>query len=199
MKTEKRVQNLQKIEVRKLESGQRYFEGYAAVFDQDSKLMTEGGRIFYETIERGAFDKVLQTDPDVVLTINHDKSKLLARTKSGTLTLFVDDVGLRYKATVPNTTDGNDAYEMVSRGDLYESSFKFGLRPSKDATWNMDANKKVWKRSVSNIPLIKDVAIVTEGAYANTDVTVAERNLQDFEHKKAARQIRINKLKLLEL
>ena len=65
--------------------------GYAAVFDQESEPL--GG--FVEVIAPGAFDDVLGAD--VRALFNHDANYLLGRTASGTLTLSVDAVGLRYE------------------------------------------------------------------------------------------------------
>ncbi len=200
MKTEKRFQNSKIIEARQAGEGERYFEGYAAVFDQPSKLMRENGKVFVESIKREAFNEVLDNGPKVRLVVNHDSDKLLGRTESGTLELSVDDIGLKYRASVPNTTLGNDTFEQIKRGDYFESSFMFGVRPD-DQVWSFNKTENVWNRELTNIPVLQDVSIVTDGAYANTDVTVAERHLKEFDENlhKAERQRRINKLKLLEL
>lgn len=44
---------------------------------------------------------------------------------AGSLALSVDDYGLAYKFDAPNTQCGNDAIEMINRGDLFGSSFAF--------------------------------------------------------------------------
>ena len=111
------------------DNGERYLEGYASVFNQRSKIIFENNRLFYEVINRNAFDDVLQSsDLNVILTFNHDRGRVMARTKSGALELSTDDYGLKYKAKVPNTTLGNDVYELVSRGDLFENSFAFAVK-----------------------------------------------------------------------
>lgn len=198
MKTEKRVQSKQVIETRASEDGSNYFVGWGSIFNERSKLLMEDGRAFYEVVKPGAFDEVLRTEPDVKLNLNHDDSQLLARTASGTLQLSVDEKGLQYRALQPGTSLGADTFEMVKRGDYFESSFAFGVR-KEDQVWEYNYDEKVWERTIEKVSVLRDVSIVTDGAYANTDVTVAERNLKERENNNAERQIRINKLKLLEL
>jgi phage head maturation protease len=74
---------LQKVEFRDGDEGGMTLTGHAAVFDQ---LSDELG-FFREKIARGAFRKVLDSQPDVRLLINHDDNLVLARTKNGTLKL----------------------------------------------------------------------------------------------------------------
>lgn len=61
--------------------------GYAAVFDSISEDMGDGP---------GCFTATLATDPDIRALINHDANLILGRTKSGTLTLAEDEIGLRF-------------------------------------------------------------------------------------------------------
>ena len=94
-------------------------EGYALKFNKPSKDL--GG--FIETIDARALDGVNMED--VKLFLNHDSGNLLGRTKSGTLQLSVDEVGLKFRCELPNTTLGNDVMELVKRGDLSQCSFGF--------------------------------------------------------------------------
>lgn len=151
------------------ENGERYLEGYASIFNQRSKPIFENNRLFYEVISRSAFDEVLQReDLNVVLTFNHERDKFLARTKSGTLELSTDEIGLRFRARVPNTTLGNDVYELVSRGDIFECSFAFIVRKGDD-DWTKDEEGNNI-RTINRITKLYDVSVVVDGAYANTDV-----------------------------
>ena len=150
-------------------NGERYLEGYASVFNQRSKIIFENNRLFYEVINRNAFDDVLQSsDLNVILTFNHDRGRVMARTKSGTLELSTDDYGLKFKAKVPNTTLGNDVYELVSRGDLFENSFAFAVKNGDDE-WTKDERGDNM-RIVKKIARLYDVSVVVDGAYANTDI-----------------------------
>lgn len=165
------------------EEGNKILEGYAAVFGQRSKLIWEWGEIFYEEIERGAFDNALAADDlDVLLTYQHDQRRPLARLhkRKGvkTLELSVDDYGLKFRATLNNTTDANDTWERVNSGDCFECSFVFTVEEAgqrKDKT-----EEGVPLRYITSVSGLYDVSVVVEGAYANTDVATAERSFKEF-------------------
>lgn len=103
-------------EIRAHESQQMVVEGYASVFDSVYNIG------FDETVDRGAFDNVL--DDDVRFFFDHGGTPL-ARTKNGTLQLSVDETGLHYRAELNDTTAGRDLFAAIQRGDVSESSFAF--------------------------------------------------------------------------
>jgi HK97 family phage prohead protease len=96
---------------------------------------------------------------------------LLARTGSGTLTLSVDERGLRYEFDAPNTTAGNDLLEMLKRGDVSQSSFAFTV---KDEKWD-EVKAEMPIRTITKVKRLYDVSPVTYPAYPDT--TVAKRSL----------------------
>jgi len=157
------------------ENGQHYLIGYASVFSHLSKPIFEQGKLFREIIAPGAFDELLASQPDVRLLFNHDRNQLLARTISGTLTLEVDEKGLLYKALMPNTQLGQDTYEMVKRGDIFENSFGFAVRKGDD-TWTVDEEGNNI-RTINKISYLYDVSAVIDGAYSTTSVEA--RNNED--------------------
>lgn len=161
-------------------------EGYASVFNKKSKLISESGKTFYEVIRDGAFDDALASlDLDCVMNRDHDSTKVLARNLNGagTLALTVDDYGLKYSFVPPNTSLGNETKELVERGDLFESSFKFTVRAS-DIDWERQGDGTL-VRYINRINDLKDTAIVTNGAYANTSMSVSDRGLKEFEEREA--------------
>jgi hypothetical protein len=157
-----------------------WIEGYAAVFNQRSKLILENNKLFYEVIKPEAFDDVLRSENlNVKAVIDHDNSKMLARTKSGTLELSVDDYGLKYRILLPDTSLGRDIQNMVERGDIYESSFKYSTRKGDDV-FSRDENGDLI-HTVNKIRGLYDVSLVVDGAFANTNLEIAKRSLQEFE------------------
>src|SRR5690242_9418372 len=93
--------------------------GYAATYNNLSNpIPAKDGGEFRERILPGAFDEVLRSSPDVVMTLNHDANQVLGRTTSGTLKLHADERGLAFDCLLPNTSYAQDAYESVKRGDL---------------------------------------------------------------------------------
>jgi hypothetical protein len=168
MKTLMKMKNNKEIRVYSTECEVRMDEssdvinvsGYASLFEHESRDLG-----FYETISRGAFDGRL--DDNVILTYNHDMNAILDRNQGGTLKLSVDERGLRYDGTLPNTSTGRDVAELMRRGLLYESSFAFTVEEDE---WKEDGD--VYKRNITKIGRLFDVSIVGVGAYANTDVAL---------------------------
>jgi HK97 family phage prohead protease len=104
--------------------------GYGAKFGVLSRNL--GG--FVERVDPGFFNKSRGDGwPDVVARFNHDSNMLLGTTRSGTLRLNVDEVGLDYEVDVPKSR--SDIYELVERGDVTQSSFAF-LSRSVDDDWS---------------------------------------------------------------
>lgn len=147
------------FEIREVGDGMT-FVGYAAKFNSRSENL--GG--FVETIEPGAFRRTLQSRNDVKLLVNHDTGRVLASTRSGTLRLSEDSVGLKVEADLPNTTDGRDMAELLRRGDL--SSMSFGFNVIKDA-WSSDGTE----RTLKSVRLF-ETSIVAFPAYQATEAAV---------------------------
>jgi HK97 family phage prohead protease len=136
------------------------FVGYAAKFNSPSEDL--GG--FIETIEPGAFKRSLRARGNVMLLVNHDSGRVLASTRSGTMRLMEDSVGLRVEADLPNTTDGRDMAELLRRGDLSKMSFGFSVM--KDS-WNSDMTQ----RTLKSVKLF-EASIVSFPAYTATEAMV---------------------------
>lgn len=136
------------------------FMGYAAKFNSKSENL--GG--FVEVIERGAFKRSLDARNDVKLLVNHDAGRVLASTRSGTMRLTEDEVGLRVEADLPNTTDGRDMAELLRRGDLRNMSFGFNV--IKDS-WSTDGQE----RTLHSVRLF-ETSIVAWPAYQATEASV---------------------------
>ena len=144
--------------------------GHASVFNSLSEDL--GG--FREMIAPGAFDDVLQDD--VRALFNHDPNMILARTKSGTLTLSVDERGLQYRFNAPDTTAGRDLMVSLERGDIDQSSFGFHVG---EEEWEQRDGEIV--RTVLKFKRLFDVSPVTIPAYPDTDV--AKREYRAFMEK----------------
>ena len=146
--------------------------GYAALFDTDSRDLG-----FRETISTRAFDGRLEDN--VILTLNHDPNLLLDRNIGGTLRLSVDERGLKYDATLPNTTTGKDVAELMKRGLLYESSFAFTVE---EDDWSKDGDTT--RRQINKIGRLIDVSIVGVAAYSDTNVALRSKDTFENNIKK---------------
>ena len=98
----------------------RRLEGHAAVFGVPARIGA-----FTETIRPGAFRAALAGGTDVLALIDHDPSRLLGRTSSGSLRLSEDTRGLAFVIDVPDTQLGRDILALAERRDLGGMSFGF--------------------------------------------------------------------------
>jgi HK97 family phage prohead protease len=98
----------------------RRLVGYAATFGTEARISG-----FTETIRPGAFRSSLLSGADVLALVDHDPTKVLARTKTGTLTLSEDAKGLAFAVDLPDTQAGRDVLALAKRGDLGGMSFGF--------------------------------------------------------------------------
>jgi len=140
-------------------------EGYAAVFNSWSEDLGW----FREKISVGAFDTALQTS-DVRALYNHDPNHLLGREKSGTLILSVDATGLKYTLALPEHR--HDIVELIERGDLAENSFAFTIA-NDEWVENPDGTTE---RLIHEVKGIRDIALVTYPAYAETSLALRSFN-----------------------
>lgn len=187
---------VENIELRSEGDNENYIEGYALKFGTESEDL--GG--FIETIERGALK---DTDfSDVRALFNHNADQIIARSSAGSLTLDVDDVGLKFKAKIPNTSYGRDLLENLRNGNINQCSFGFKLADNGD-TIKFDEERSIYKRTLNKISEILDVSVVTYPAYKDSSVAPVLRSIDRIKEEKNAlekRKREIEKLKLeLEL
>lgn len=168
-------------EVRKAEDDpeSRRVSGYAAVFGSSSLLLMDWDHgEFEEVIDRNAFEGVIEQS-DVFAVLNHDNSRgVLGRSVNGTgsLSLSVDDHGLRYEFDAPRTALGDELLEGLRRGDITASSFAFSVQ---DERWE-EQEDKTYKRTILKIGRLYDVSPVYNPAYPDT--SVAQRSLDETLH-----------------
>jgi HK97 family phage prohead protease len=109
--------------------------------------------------------------PGVVCRYNHEDAFMLGSTRGGTLKLSVDETGLLYTVDVPQCR--SDVLELVTRGDVANSSFAFVVT---EQEWGQ-SEQGYPKRTLVSGKLI-DVAPVTVPAYRDT--SVALRGLAEY-------------------
>lgn len=154
-------------------------EGYAAVF-YDGTEKTEY-RLWSDAVERimpGAFDAAISENHDVRALFNHDPSQLLGRTSAGTLSLSIDQTGLRYSIDVAETSVGRDVVTWVERRDVTGSSFLF---VPLETVWRDEkrGDRYIEIREVVSVELY-DVGPVTFPAYTTTEAEVAKRSRDEW-------------------
>jgi len=134
----------------------RKLEGYAALFDTEARIGS-----FSETIRAGAFSGSLSRD--VLALVDHDPTRVLGRTKSGTLRLSEDSRGLSFSLDLPGTQAGRDILALAERRDLGGMSFGFSV-PKGGDRWDGD------KRELRNVVLHEISVVAAWPAYEGTIV-----------------------------
>lgn len=153
--------------------------GLAAVYESRTNI----GNLFFEVIERGAFDESDLTD--VLFFVNHDLTKIpLARSRrnngNSTMLLKIDERGLNAESTldVENNVDARALYSAVKRGDITGMSFLFTVK--EDAWEDLDA--AVPTRRIKKIARVREVSAVNFPAYEATEINAREaRSLESDE------------------
>lgn len=144
-----------------------HITGYAVVFEERTVLYTDPvtGYEYGEVISRNAFDNCDMSD--VILRVDHAGS-VLARSRTGSLNLTVDEHGLKIDADLSGSPEARNVFEAV-KNKLYDKmSFAFVCgNESYDSSTNT--------RRVETIKQLLDVSIVDFPAYDATEVSARSR------------------------
>lgn len=163
------------------EAAEKIISGYFIVFNSETELY-EG---CFEEIAPESFDNVDLSD--VRALIDHETSKVLGRTKSGTLTLSVDAKGVYGEIKVnENDTEAMNLYSRVQRGDIDQCSFGFNILD--EAMETRDDGS--YKFTIKAIELF-EVSVVTFPAYADTAVEARSKQIENMEKRDFSLKIQI--------
>ena len=170
---ERQFRSVQPTQLRAGEAdGKRTIETYFAVFG-DVYEMWPGAT---ESFDAHAFDDALNSD--VRCLTNHDPSKVLGRTKAGTLLLSIDNYGLKGVVEInEHDQDAMNLYARVQRGDVSQCSVGFDIL-REDYRINPDGSQH-W--TILEVKLYEG-SIVTFPAYEKTEAVARSlRMAQSFE------------------
>lgn len=146
----------QNLEVRSETDEKMIVEGYAVVFDSPA---THG---FTEIVDRNAFNGCDMKS--VPLKYNHDDSHLIiASTKNNSMSLTVDDKGLKIRAELIDTTSNVDIYKSIRAGLLDKMSFAFTVS---EEEWDYNTDT----RRILRIDRLYDVSVVDMPFYDTTSI-----------------------------
>lgn len=151
-------------------------EGYAIVFESET-LIGDETRGFKEVIDRNALEETLMKD--VPMKYNHmDSFLIIARTKNGSLTLSVDEVGLKVHAELIDTKSNSDIFKMVQAELIDKMSFAFTVSKQ---SWDRSGTLPV--RRILGIERLYDVSVVDTPAYEGTSIFARSLDLVESELK----------------
>lgn len=139
----------------------RQLVGLAAPFNSEAKIAD-----FRETIAPGAFTRSLSEGRDILALVDHDTSRVLGRTRTGTLELRETAEGLEYRVTLPDTTAGRDLRALAERGDL--GGVSMGFIATRDS-WDGEL------RTLHEVELHEVSIVQAHAAYPTTTVSLRSR------------------------
>lgn len=157
-------------------------EGRPIVYEQRTAI----GDYFYEEIARGALDDADLTD--VKFMVNHNDGMIpLARHRRGkrsSMDITIDDDGMQIKTTldVENNATARELCSAVTRGDIEDMSFAFGIMVSGEE-WR-DLDKDMPTRRITKISKVCEVSAVNDGAYPQTEIYA--RSTSPLDNEKSA-------------
>ena len=171
----KKETRLANVELRE-DEGKMILEGYAILFEEET-LIGDEEHGCKEIIDKNALNETLMKD--VPMKYNHmDNFLIIARTKNKSLTLSVDDKGLKIHAELLDTSSNQDVYKMVKAGLLDKMSFAFTV-----AKQSWDRSGKTPIRRILGIERLYDVSVVDLPAYEATSIYARSLELVDAELK----------------
>lgn len=166
--------NTEDCQLRALENS-RTIEGYAVVFNQRSVFLPDWnkGRMVEEVMMPGSITEELIAKSDVVANIDHDNSRMVARSINGegSLRLTLDEHGLKFSYEAPMTNDGETVLQGVRRGDFRGCSFAYTCDEDTGVHYEKnDKDPRALVRYVDEVNGLYDVSVVIHPAYPQTNV-----------------------------
>lgn len=152
------------MEIETRDDGMTILRGYVNAVERDSRLLPksmtkEAKRSFYERIREKTFARALEKGENILFKFNHGRT--IGDTKSGSLKLEEDSIGLKAEAT----TDDPEVRQAAQEGKLTGWSFGF---LAKKATWENAGRYD--RRTIDEMDL-KEVSILTKTpAYIGTSI-----------------------------
>ena len=168
------------LEVRDSSDNVMAIKGYVVKFNDRSQLLYDE---WYERVAKGAFAKSLEQNTIKALW-NHNSDIVLGSTKSRTLQLVEDDIGLRFELELPNSSQAKDIYESIKRGDVDGVSFGFYVRENGDK-WEYLKEEDIYERTLLDIDLI-EISPTPFPAYPTSEVgkrSLEAHNLKSKEER----------------
>ena len=153
-KKELRLMELRAVEN---EENKMIVEGYAVRFNETT-LIGDKDWGWYEVIEPQALNKANMKD--VPLKYQHGDTKgVLARTRNKSLTLTIDNQGLKIRAELIDTQDNIDIYKSIKAGE------------------EIDRSTNPVTRRIKEIGTLYDVSVVDFGAYPTTSIYARSKEI----------------------
>lgn len=149
-------------------------EGYAAVFNEPTRISNAFEGDFNETITRGAFARAVRQNPKPVVQFDHGQHPLLGSIPIAALTsMREDDKGLYIQARIHDNWLTEPVRDAIKSGSIGGMSFRFRPAPGGEQWDDRREN-----RTLTDVDLF-ELGPVVFPAYAGTAVSVRSQQLAD--------------------
>lgn len=162
-------------------------EGYAATWDRYE--------LFDGVFEQFTAECFKNTDMrDVIFQYNHE-GRVFARMSNGTLSLVVDEKGLKVRADLSSTQASREMYEDIKSGLVTKMSW--GFIPgeydydAKTSTIVHKSVKKIFDVSAVSIPANEYTEIKNARSFADGEIRKVMQELQKRENTKKAIELKL--------
>ncbi|AWZ48449.1 HK97 family phage prohead protease [Clostridiaceae bacterium 14S0207] len=162
---EVRTVDILNLETRSDESSGNKIVGYAAVYDEFTKLTDRWGDCFQEKISKDAAKGSLEDGHEIFALKNHNWDMVLGRTGAN-LILKNDEKGIYFELIPNNSTLANDLKEDVRSGIIKQCSIGFKIV---DQEWEEKDGE--YFRIIKEIELF-EITLTPIPAYTSTSAEV---------------------------
>lgn len=100
----------------KVRANKVIIDGYVNAVGRDSRIIVENGNKFVEQIKPGTFARALGRGTNIAMLLDHDESRVVADTNSGSLRLEEDSIGLHAHAEILDEELASKARAGLLRG-----------------------------------------------------------------------------------
>lgn len=151
-----------------------HISGYVNVTEKKSRpVITPRGKVV-EEIEPRAFKQALERAGNIPLTKDHDPDLVLAETRSGTLSLYEDDIGLHYDAVIDDPQTVGEARAGKIKG------LSFGMYNVQDEMEERSGDLPI--RKIRSLDLDHITLVVKKyPVYSATSIEVRSQSEIDME------------------
>lgn len=133
-------------------------EGYATTFDVPYDFMPG----YQECIRKSALEGADMSD--VIFQFDHN-GMVMARLRNNTLSLFIDDHGLKVSADLKGSQQGRELHEAIKNGLVDRMSWAF--RVAEDG-WEFDKENRI--SYITKVEKVYDVSAVSIPANDDTEI-----------------------------
>lgn len=164
-----------KYEFRQSTTGDGFtLEGYAAVFDQPTRIANWEGD-FTEVIRRGAFARAVRQNPRPVIQFDHGEHPVVGSIPIAQLNAMrEDDQGLWVSARIYDNWMTLPLRQAIEGGSIDGMSFRFRINGKEGQRWSADMDT----RELLDLD-VPELGPVVFPAYTGTSVGVRAQNLAD--------------------